>query len=142
MAYATRSDMELHYGKSAIERFADAENQSSATEIDARITWALDTAQADMDGRLARMYDLPFSSPYPTILVTMNALLAGVVLSNHRKVFRDTDARMLSMQLAMFGQYMKEILAGQRQLLDPSTSAIIEKAGLDAPFAITEEEDE
>ena len=84
MSYASRSDLELVYGKSNIEKWADIDNDGDPVAIDARITWALEEADDRVDNRMLEgPYVIPFN-PVPRSVVNIAARLAGYYLYESR----------------------------------------------------------
>lgn len=88
MSYATENDLHNVFGRTNVRKWADLNNANVAADIDARITWALDTASADMDDRLRKSpAQFPLAdSPYPLSVVLHCAYYAGVLLYNSRGV--------------------------------------------------------
>lgn len=103
MAYATREDIELEYGSSNIDKWADANNNKNAGEISARVAWALAKAKRFIDDRLSgSIYTVPFDDltfDGETVLTTppetireLTATLAGVYLYQSPRGIADGDA--------------------------------------------------
>lgn len=86
MAYATRAKLEALYGSVNVARWADLNNTEDETEIDACITGALADAEAEADDRMrGGPYAIPFTT-VPACVERATALLAGVMLYEHRGV--------------------------------------------------------
>lgn len=86
-AYATRSDLERHYGRTNVIKWADLDNDNNTESIAERIQWALVAATSYLDNRLRfGPYTVPFEDPYPLELTRMCAWYAGVLLYESRGV--------------------------------------------------------
>lgn len=105
MGYATRTDVELEYGSSNVEKWADANNNKDAGEISARVAWALAKAKRFIDDKLrGSVYSVPFDDltfdvDKVTVLTTppgtireLTATLAGVYLYQSPRGIADGDA--------------------------------------------------
>ena len=85
--YANRSDIELLYGTSNVTKWADVDNNGVLDDITNRICWALQNATADIDSRLlGGPYKIKFATPYPIIIITLCARLAGIMLYDSRGI--------------------------------------------------------
>ena len=82
--YATRSDIEARYSQQNVNAWADLSNTQVASEITARITWALTTATDRINDLLrGGAYKVPLelvSGVYPSIIVDCTAHLAAIFL--------------------------------------------------------------
>jgi hypothetical protein len=91
MAYCVQSDLELVWGSNNISKWADANNNANAGEISARIAWAIEAADADINDRLRRTWhDLPFST-IPFRIKNLSARLAGIKLYKSPRGLTDGD---------------------------------------------------
>jgi len=89
MPYSTRDDLELAFGHTNILLWADLNNTALASEITARINWAIANADDELNSKLANSrYQFPLSddSDIPPILARMSAYFAGVLLYESRGV--------------------------------------------------------
>lgn len=135
--YATSADLYRIFGQELVKRWADPNNESDEASIDDRIDWALEEATQEVNERLVSRYAVPFSSPYPRTIITVTALQAGIYLFNIRRT-TDTDASAVTAHEKWVKRMFRQILAGQRDLLDPSTNEIIEKYAESAPFVVND----
>ena len=86
MAYCIRSDVESAYGPNNVATWADLNNNGEASEITARIAWAIDRASNELNDRLrGGIYNIPFGSA-PMTIRDLTAELAGVLLYESRGV--------------------------------------------------------
>lgn len=86
MAYATREELELLFGKSNVEKWADLENEEDAGHITTRIDRAIKHADNRVDSMLRRSrFRVPLS-PVPDVIVDIATRLAGVWLYESRGV--------------------------------------------------------
>lgn len=80
MAYSTRSNLEIVFGKTNITKWADANNNNNKDDIAARIAWAIESADSSIDDRLRRLgFTLPFD-PVPITIREISCRLAGICL--------------------------------------------------------------
>lgn len=89
MSYAALSDIQMVFGSTNVDKWADLNNDGNTA---ARIAWALDLATREIDERLRRG---PYEVPFPTVPDTirdMAAQLAGVYLYNSRGITDTEDA--------------------------------------------------
>lgn len=89
MAYCEATDIDLAFGQTNVRKWADVNNNGLASEINARIAWAIENADSEIDSRLNKSrYQFPLSddSYLPSILVRMSAYLSGVLLYESRGV--------------------------------------------------------
>lgn len=130
MPRATRSDLELAFGKHNVEKWADVNNNRLVTEIDARVTWAIEEASAELDARLGhsviQLADLT-GPPWPRLVVRLEAYLAALLLYESRGI---SDAEEGEHQLRWVDQRVKKLISavhlGQVKL------------DVDAPVDVTE----
>jgi len=79
--YCTRDDLELRFGRSNVEKWADHNNDGDLTEIDERVEWACEQAYSDINDELrGGPYDLPVS-PLPSSLVDLSSRWAAALLN-------------------------------------------------------------
>ena len=92
MPYAVRTDIENIFGKGNVRIWADLDNENDTDYIAARIAWALESAEAEIDILLGeRSYELPIVvDPIPVVLRDITATLAGLKLYESRGV-KDWD---------------------------------------------------
>ena len=115
MAYSTRSDLELIFGKSNLDKWADLNNAEVATEIAARITWAISLADERIDDRLRDgIYDVPLVTSSRTI-IDVSARLAACFLYMSRGLIdpEDTAKNQLKMHQDYAESQLNDILAGR-----------------------------
>lgn len=92
MAYATEADMINLFGRTNIRTWADLENRDNQVDIDARVAWALSTAEDWVNDRLRYgPYEIPFTEPVVSAIRDLTARQAGVLLYSTRGI-ADTDA--------------------------------------------------
>jgi len=86
--YHTNNDLYLAFGKANIDQWADVDNNSVYSSIEARLNWANEQAASYLDSRLSKsVYQFPLpSQTYPPILVLMSAYYAAVLLYESRGV--------------------------------------------------------
>src|SRR5690606_18957364 len=84
-AYCDDDDLDVIFGKTNVDRWADLDNDVDTTRIARRRLWARNLASATLDDRLrAGPYELPFSDPVPAVVVDLSARLAGLLLYDSR----------------------------------------------------------
>lgn len=88
MSYATAEELYNVFGRNNVRKWADVNNGNVAADIDARLTWALDTASADMNDKLRKSpAQFPLTDePFPASVVLHCCYMAGVLLYNSRGV--------------------------------------------------------
>lgn len=92
MPYTTRTNLDIVFGKSNIDKWADANNNGNATQIAARVAWAIAKADAHINDRLrSRGYTLPFD-PVPNAIEEISNALAGCNLYGKPRGLVDGDA--------------------------------------------------
>jgi phage gp36-like protein len=85
--YANRSDIELAFGSTNVQKWADLNNNLDDDEIDGRICWSLLNSHARINDRLSDgPYVIPFEAPYPTQIILLTSKLAGVFLYDSRRI--------------------------------------------------------
>lgn len=139
MSYATRSDVELCYGRDNIAKWADLDNLQDPATITARIEWALLNSYNLLNGKLLNgHYTIPFTEPYPQLIIYAQSLWAGQMLFDARMITDANKRDQLSFQRAELRNLLKQLHRGQTKLEG------IEAAGTKIPIALvaTEEEDE
>lgn len=78
MAYSERSDIEQRFGVTNVDRWADLDSDSNATNITARITAAILRADSIVDeATLGGVYPVPWST-VPNGIMNASAQLAGI----------------------------------------------------------------
>ena len=97
--YSTRDDVELVFGKTNIERWADLDNNSDSEYIQSRIDYFGEIAAEMVDGDLSQCaYSVPFAEPYPKIIIHLAALKQGMLLYDGRRVVDDENENQISAQ--------------------------------------------
>jgi hypothetical protein len=92
--YADRADIELLFGKTNVEKWADVDNNQNQDDIGTRICWALQNAKAYFDDSLYRgPLVIPFVAPYPNQVRVENARYAGCTLYDSRGVVDMVDGK-------------------------------------------------
>lgn len=89
MSYSAKEDVELAFGRSNVRKWADIDNTSLQEVVDARVAWAIEQADSELDSKLANsQYQFPLAddSEVPPILARMSSYLAGVLLYESRGV--------------------------------------------------------
>lgn len=128
VTYSADSDVEAIYGSTNVDKWADLNNNEDAGEITARKLWAREQAYARVNARLLHgPYEIPFDSPAPTLVVRMEAALAGVYLYQSRGVTDfDADGRavdQLAHERKQFDVDVRDILT-RRLRLDVTENAV------------------
>lgn len=142
--YANRANVELLFGTVALAKWADLDNDKNPVTIDARITWACETATEYVNSRLkSGRYDVPFTS-VPKMIVHLTALYAGILLYDGRLILGDSSTTdQVSRHRRDLDKKLRQILAGQLKLLHPTTGDLLESnAELHPSIADMETEDE
>lgn len=92
-SYSDRAGLELVFGKSNVEKWADVNNDENAADVDARVTWALEQGYEYVNDRLRDgPYAIPFTLPAPATIKLLNERFAGVLLYESRGV-TDVDGQ-------------------------------------------------
>ncbi len=117
MAYSVRSDVEAQFGVDNVSKWADINNNESAGEITARITFAITEADDMIDSRLRNgPYVIPWAIA-PQGIVSLSAMYAGVWLYSARGITDyDSDGKVadqLQFHRDMFDTKIRDILAGR-----------------------------
>lgn len=114
MAYCTRDDMELQYGADNIRKWADLNNQEVDAEIEARIAWAIEAGDDEVDDRLrGGPYTIPFTT-VPSRITRLSAMWAGISLYDSRGFTDADDAEdQLKGHRERFDREIRQIHAGQ-----------------------------
>jgi phage gp36-like protein len=114
MSYASKSDIELHFGDRNVAIWSNLDNTDAAAN-DARITEALTYADADIDDRFRNSrYAVPFS-PVPTKVKEWSAKLAGIWLFESRPGKREENTTYVDMKRDIADE-IDLYLVGSRQL--------------------------
>lgn len=118
MGYAEKNDIDLIFGKTSVEIWADLNNSRIPVEIKARIDWALALANSKLNSRLRNgPYTIPFSATYDPIIVDLEARWAGVLLYDGRRVADSEETENTpEHHRVMIDQTIKAILAGTLRL--------------------------
>jgi phage gp36-like protein len=93
-AYCTQADIEAHYGRDSVRKWADLNNREVADDIAARIALGIANASEEINDRMrGGMYTIPFSdSPdCPYRIKSICVLLAAYDIYN-AKGTQDVDA--------------------------------------------------
>jgi len=121
MVYSVQSDTEDIFGPDNVSKWADLNNNKVATEISARITWAILEAKEQIDARLyGCKYSVPFilvESVYDPIIVTLSARLTGVLLYDNRRLIDIQDIDEVMNYRKMVEQTIVKIHGGLVKLL-------------------------
>lgn len=116
--YSSRLDMDLAYGAGNIDIWADTLSTKTATHINDRVNWANLMAKTWIDARLARgRYEVPFTSPYPTIITLLAGHLAGQLLYDTRRVADSDGSDNIAQQRKDVMLWFTQIQSGQLKLL-------------------------
>ena len=123
MAYATRTDVEVVYGKHNVRLWADVDNDNDTARIEERITWANNLAKEKVDTFMrGGHYEIPFVTPYPVLIVNLAAMIAGTILYDARRLIDSSDdGDEISPQRRMINQIKQDLTSG-RALLDLDTA--------------------
>lgn len=119
--YAARTDIELIFGRTNVQKWADLDNEEDQDFISSRICWALAESRAAFDDRLrGGPYTVPFEEPYPRQIIVMSARLAGVILYDSRGVADSADEdnpnHALTMHRKMVEKFFQKVLGDQIRL--------------------------
>jgi len=123
MAYCIVSDVEMLFGETNVDKWADLDNDEDALKIAARIEWAIEEADNRIDTRMrGALYTIPFADPAPRTIETLSARLAGIALYDGRGITdQEMDDRMAAHRKLVettFG----ELISGKIRLdLTPTT---------------------
>lgn len=122
-AYCDRDDVEMVFGATNVEKWADVDNDEDATKIADRIDWAIEEASERIDTRMrGGLYEVPFSVPYPRTIVTLVARLAGITLYDARGITDPETPDALTPHRDLVEKGIGELLSGKARLdLTPAT---------------------
>ena len=138
-AYFTGNDLDLMYGALNIDRWSDLDNNENGTYMASRVDWACELATEYVNSRLLRgPYAVPFDSPYPTLIVNLTAMYAGILLYDGRQVVSADDKDRVSRQRKDFNRFIKQIFRGQLKLFT-TTGTAIDVLSECAPFVVADE---
>lgn len=115
----TRASLNIVFGKTNIDKWADADNDQDPDKISARVAWASNKARNYIEGRLARRYSVPFTS-VPVIVINLIVSRTGIELFKSPRGLvdgNDMTAQINSINLEVESQ-LDQILAGTLQLID------------------------
>jgi len=122
LAYPSQQDVEFVFGPTNIAKWADLENDGDATYIANRIGWARVQATSRVNDRLrGGPYVIPFSSPYPNMVVEMTARLAGAILYESRGIQDsqdDSGQSLVQMHRKMCERWINQVRAGLVRIED------------------------
>jgi len=124
--YAPDEYLDLIYGKSNVDKWADLDNEDDATTITNRRAWAICTASALIDSRLRDgPYTIPFEEPIEPDIVDLCARWAGVLLYDGRLIReQDPITDEVGQQRKIIDMRIRQLLSGQIKLnLDRTQSA-------------------
>lgn len=126
MPYATRADVELLYGPTNVQNWADLQNDRDPGYIDQRVAWALTLATSQVNGMLKfGPHLIPFEEPLDPMVVDMTARLAGVLLYESRDpADGDEKPGAMARQRNAVDKLVRRIRAGQIVLNHPVMSRI------------------
>lgn len=114
MAYATITDLPLGWGADEATRSADRDGDGSAdTGVQ---VYALDDASAEIDGYLAKVYELPLAEPYPSILRRLAVDIAIYRMSPSIGALTDEKRRRYDDAI----RQLEKIAAGELDLVGPN----------------------
>ena len=116
MAYSIRSDVDLIYGRRNVDKWADLDNAGTQAIIDARVTWAIALADAEIDSELSgTSYAVPFTGTIPTLIKDLSARLAGVYLYDGRRLGDEEESTdQVRLHRKICAKRVKRIIAGQQ----------------------------
>lgn len=141
-AYCDGDDLDMMFGAKNIDRWADLDNDENGTYNAARVDWACELATEYLNSRLLRgPYAVPFDTPYPTLIVNLTAMYAGILLYDGRQVVSADDKDRVSRQRKDFDRFIKQIFRGQLKLFT-TTGTALEVASECAPFVVKDTTDE
>jgi len=91
MSYSSVDDLYNLFGRINIRKWADLDNHGDDDTIDARVAWALEQANDELNSRLARSpYQFPLTGTIPPIVKRVEGYLAAMLLNEGRSI-TDTD---------------------------------------------------
>jgi phage gp36-like protein len=137
MYYAERTDIEMIFGKSNVETWADLDNLDNLGNgigVPERICWALRNAQDHLNNRLTNgPYVIPFVQPYPAELIDACARLAGVNLYQARGA-EDAEGKSvnaLGSHRKLIELFIRQVLSGRSNFLGLKRTSDIPEAVVD-----------
>lgn len=111
--YATEEDLIAVYGKAAIYRWANIDNDKDTALRSDRIDFMLTTATEYFNDRLRKgHYVIPFTT-VPHTVKFMTAMYAGILLYDARQITSTESRDDLVRQRKDVDQFLKQILRGQ-----------------------------
>lgn len=119
MAYADLDALNLVFGSTNVEQWADLDNDADETKIANRIAWALTLAEATVNDALREgPYTIPFTS-VPTVIEDITCRLAGMYLYDGRRMHEEDDGTArynINYHRKYARETMQEIRTGGRKL--------------------------
>ncbi len=110
--YASSYDIDVIFGNSNVQKWADVNNDQVDIDIQRRIGWALCLATSSLDDRLrSGPYPVPFTDPYANQLIDACARLAGVLLYESRGIVDTTAEGEPVHQLAPHRKMVQQFIA-------------------------------
>lgn len=116
MSYCTQTDLEIVFGAENINKWADADNLEDNGDILARIAWAIEDAQSDIDSRLSVRFTTPLET-VPTLIKMLCTKLAGVKLYEFPRGIADgEESQDFSAMKQEVDETLSKILNDQRSI--------------------------
>ena len=119
-ALPTVTDLQVIYGSTNVDQWADADNDADVVKKAARITWAINNAYLYISGRLCKRFDFTTFVSFPQIIFQLIAKRAGIELYASPRGLADGDAQtaQLNARSLEIESQIDQILSGQLQVID------------------------
>ena len=133
------SDLDRVFGRINIQNWADADNEDDKIQRDVRIDWANEYAEQEFLGRLADgPYDhLIVRTTKPKMAILICTCIAGIHLYDTRRVIDSSEnTDRVAKQRKNADRWIRQIMAGQLKLIDPSTRIQLTKTAQNSPFVV------
>lgn len=121
-----RVDLEAVVGKSNIAQWADANNDGDDVDINARITWAIQSAADYVLGKLQNRFNFAAQETLPSACLRLVATRACIELYQAPRGLVDGDSafQMINSMKLQIDAKLDQYNAGQLRFLDNSNEAI------------------
>ena len=139
-SYATKQNLYNKYGQVNIDLWADLDNDEVVESIEVRIAESIrEASESYVDAWLAESrYPVPFSSPYPSLVVTLTTLQAGVLLYDAFQVIRSVRRDEVTHQRKQIKLILRGIKSSNLKILDPTTFEPLEQSSQSVPLVHNE----
>jgi hypothetical protein len=117
-SYTTDAEDDLLWGKSNLDAWADIDNKKDQITVDARRTWAQETAYAQINARLRDgLYTIPITGTIPDEIKYISSLRVGILLYDSRRIALQNDSKDAVLpHRRMYEMELSEILSGKKKL--------------------------